>query len=369
MIVNVTHARGAINDGKLPLAGRSVLATKKNWPRYADPTLGRLIEKGKSHNTLEVWQEVAREIESFVRSHRNWPQVSAQGDYWVSDGYLLAKEFDLALAKFPNKPGVNTLRPNKREYLDTMYKQTTFKIEVVKFFRVKRYAEEEVKGKEVVSLGSNYALTDYGLKNIERLPNACEVVLDQRRHELGVRIIDHLMVDYGFVKLQVFHNTVFCYLASPDYYLEAWHLNATRTPNFILSTLTRTENIIRKEDGLPQLGVGTSRGEDYLYSLVRRWFAGEDVLRHTRFGWLCNQHLDVYVPSIRTAIEYQGEQHEESIEHWGGIEGLKKRQELDERKRLLCAENSIRLLYVYPVYDERELKDLLLPKEEPPSEC
>ncbi|MBK8172840.1 MAG: hypothetical protein IPK60_21230 [Sandaracinaceae bacterium] len=45
--------------------------------------------------------------------------------------------------------------------------------------------------------------------------------------------------------------------------------------------------------------------------------------------------LDVWVPELRLGIEYQGEQHYEAIKHWGGGEGLAKRQSND-RKAGLC---------------------------------
>ena len=47
---------------------------------------------------------------------------------------------------------------------------------------------------------------------------------------------------------------------------------------------------------------------------------------------------------MRIGIEYQGEQHYKVVEHFGGKEGFKKRQELDNRKRQLCGENKIKLI-------------------------
>lgn len=44
----------------------------------------------------------------------------------------------------------------------------------------------------------------------------------------------------------------------------------------------------------------------------------------------------MWVPELRLGIEYQGEQHYEAIKHWGGDEGLAKRQSNDRKKRALC---------------------------------
>ena len=69
-----------------------------------------------------------------------------------------------------------------------------------------------------------------------------------------------------------------------------------------------------------------------------------DTLYQYRPDWLGRQSLDLYVPSLRTAIEYQGVQHYIPVEFFGGKEALAQRQELDQTKRQLCEENRVRLI-------------------------
>ena len=69
-----------------------------------------------------------------------------------------------------------------------------------------------------------------------------------------------------------------------------------------------------------------------------------DTLYQYRPDWLGRQSLDLYIPSLRTAIEYQGIQHYRSIEFFGGEEALLARQELDQLKRQRCEENEVRLI-------------------------
>ncbi|MBQ9592455.1 MAG: hypothetical protein IJR36_01100 [Lachnospiraceae bacterium] len=69
-----------------------------------------------------------------------------------------------------------------------------------------------------------------------------------------------------------------------------------------------------------------------------------DTLYQYRPEWLGRQSLDLYVPGLRTAVEYQGIQHYRAVEFFGGEEALAQRQALDERKRALCEENSVRLI-------------------------
>ena len=69
-----------------------------------------------------------------------------------------------------------------------------------------------------------------------------------------------------------------------------------------------------------------------------------DTLYQYRPAWLGRQSLDLYIPSLSTAIEYQGIQHFHPVAFFGGEEALQARQELDEQKRKLCGDNDVRLI-------------------------
>ena len=72
-----------------------------------------------------------------------------------------------------------------------------------------------------------------------------------------------------------------------------------------------------------------------------------------RFKWLGRQSLDFYLPDYNVSIECQGRQHFFPVEHFGGDKGLKNTLERDKRKKKLCEENGIKLLYFgkTPKYD------------------
>lgn len=69
-----------------------------------------------------------------------------------------------------------------------------------------------------------------------------------------------------------------------------------------------------------------------------------DTLFQHHPQWLGRQSLDVYIPSLKTAIEYQGIQHYDPVSFFGGEDGLLSRQELDRKKKVLCEENGVRLI-------------------------
>ena len=86
-----------------------------------------------------------------------------------------------------------------------------------------------------------------------------------------------------------------------------------------------------------------------------------DTLYQYRPDWLGRQSLDLYIPSIRTAVEYQGIQHYLPVVFFGGEEALEQRQELDRQKRQLCEENKVRLIeWAYTIDPtDRNIKEML----------
>ena len=79
-----------------------------------------------------------------------------------------------------------------------------------------------------------------------------------------------------------------------------------------------------------------------LFHTVRRLYP--DTLYQYRPDWLGRQSLDLYIPSLRTAIEYQGIQHYLPVEFFGGEEALSQRRDLDRVKKELCTANSVQLI-------------------------
>ena len=100
----------------------------------------------------------------------------------------------------------------------------------------------------------------------------------------------------------------------------------------------------RVETGLPARGEGWV-SEVHLVRCVEAALPDTEIVRQARPAWLdARQSLDILIPSLEIAIEYQGEQHYVALGHWGGESGLAARRELDERKRDACLRAGIRLI-------------------------
>ena len=84
----------------------------------------------------------------------------------------------------------------------------------------------------------------------------------------------------------------------------------------------------------------------------------EEILKYKKFKWLKNKlplSLDIYIPSKKIAIEYQGIQHFKPIGIFGGNEAFEKQIKNDEIKINKCKENGIKLLHF--TYNSNDCKN------------
>lgn len=123
----------------------------------------------------------------------------------------------------------------------------------------------------------------------------------------------------------------------------------------IKRVIREAENIYREEKDLPRVGEGWV-SETELYYKIKEAFPNEKIVHHGKPSWLGLQHLDIYFPEKNVAIEYQGLQHNQPVDFFGGEESFKKNQERDQHKKDLCKKNNCALLYVYPEYDFENIK-------------
>lgn len=117
------------------------------------------------------------------------------------------------------------------------------------------------------------------------------------------------------------------------------------------------ENIVREHFGKKRIGEKWTT-ETFLYTIIQDIYGCDDVLFHFRPRWLDHLELDIYIPHLKLAFEYQGIQHYKPIKHWGGEEGLEKRRLNDVKKKKLCEEHGVILIY-FTYQDKITYNDVL----------
>lgn len=106
--------------------------------------------------------------------------------------------------------------------------------------------------------------------------------------------------------------------------------------------LALAEDAFRRDRSIPEIGASGWTSELALLDLFREIWPNA---KHQWRPWfLGRQSIDIYIPEINLAVEYQGQQHYEPVALFGGEEGFQNVQLRDERKRLLLDAHSVRLL-------------------------
>lgn len=79
--------------------------------------------------------------------------------------------------------------------------------------------------------------------------------------------------------------------------------------------------------------------------------------RQKRFKWLGRQSLDFYLPKYNIAIECQGRQHFGEVPDFKGAETYEIIKQRDNKKKILCEKNGVKLFYYN--YNDKERKEKL----------
>ena len=84
------------------------------------------------------------------------------------------------------------------------------------------------------------------------------------------------------------------------------------------------------------------KSERQVYALAKYLYPDAKYQYHC--DWLGLQSLDVFIPSLDIAIEYQGIQHYEAVPFFGGENGFTDVQNRDKKKKKLCADHGVKLI-------------------------
>jgi hypothetical protein len=111
--------------------------------------------------------------------------------------------------------------------------------------------------------------------------------------------------------------------------------------SFFASNMIEADNSFRRDRGIPEIGRGWV-SEVALLDLIRTIWPS--ATHQWRPWFLGMQSIDIHVPELDLAVEYQGRQHYEPIALFGGKEGFILTRARDEKKKALLKSNNVRLL-------------------------
>lgn len=96
--------------------------------------------------------------------------------------------------------------------------------------------------------------------------------------------------------------------------------------------------------GCPKCHEEHNINETILFDVIREHY-GDEVVSQYKTDWLSGQTIDIYIPSKKIGIEYQGIQHFKPIRYFGGNKKYEYTVEKDKEKFEKCKNNEVKLFY------------------------
>lgn len=315
---SIAAAVGIIS--RLPMVRRA-------WSFYDSPDIGAKSDRTK-------WSDAGEKLLALIPGQAQREAVTL--GMWASDAFVGAGQFDRAIETLGQNP------MGARASLQTS-NRLALRLEV----------GDDVTAGDVVSLFGP-KVTKFGRENLDAIALHIGVQLDQRRKQGSGRLVEQWAADaYEFEGgYSLFLGLHPLRIIKPPRGLSFALSPSAET--FCVAAIRAAENAWRGERKIPHVGEGWI-AETRLFYELKVALDHHEVLHHASPPWLGRQHLDIYIPDLHTAIEYQGEQHDRAVEFFGGISAFELTKERDARKARLCDNNGIRLLYARAGYKLNEL--------------
>jgi hypothetical protein len=319
-------------------------------------------------------KDINRLLERFDNINKGYSEYKKIKGYlmgWTSDAYLYLQNYDKAWETGKGK------RLNICDIIN---------------FRAK-CSDTSIDGQDLISLlQSDNGLTPFGTRHLAQIVSLATTSLRKFHIEHGKNFIEHFcdefdfscLTESDFVRLKEFYSNekdfffwkkiyerdekarypyIYAHFLFSGVPVNIPCLECKAVPYIVTvalineakKILRECENIVREEKHLPKVGEGWISETELFHRLCEE-FPNEKIVHHGRPNWLSPQHIDIYFPVKNIGIEYQGAQHQNPVEYFGGKEAFLKQQKLDAKKKLLCEKHKCRLIYFYEESNFEDIK-------------
>lgn len=190
----------------------------------------------------------------------------------------------------------------------------------------------------------------------EQCREVIEILKERLKFATGVKLAEFLRHQY-MIPMQREYRKCISYLSEYNtkqtlqrLIEEGYNLGMDDTNHWLLSEIGKRErkklheelDLIYEDLLITQDLPKQWKSEFELYKLVKKHY--EDARFQYSPDWLSPQRYDIFIPSLNIAIEYQGIQHFQSVDFFGGEEGYRHRIALDEKKRIKSKNNGVKVV-------------------------
>jgi len=317
----------------------------------------------------------------FAKSRQAYPSDYAPGQdsltWWRSDAYVYLKDYEKAWQ----------LRTSVRRGMLEHWEQRFMDILKIRA----KCADTSIDGASLLSW-TRFGLTKFGIENRKEVGELLSEYLNEFQESHGKNFLEYscsqcdlsnpdeinpeLLIKFGIVADMEDYKSLSAvceqhgqdawkpwqlqlFVGPYTFYEDDEHPIPCHVPYALKEQvgdlIRHCENRLREMRDLPRVGEGWI-SEAELFQKLRESFPEEQIIRHARPDWLAPQHLDIYLPVRKVGIEYQGKQHYEPVEYFGGAAAHEELKKRDERKRKLCEEHGCKLIYVSEGYQLENVK-------------
>ncbi len=288
----------------------------------------KVIEKLKVVNKFNPYKDIVRKITDVRLGYHHHASVEIKDflDEW--DLYYL------------EKPSIHKALNNKANF--TLQEQKGFSTP------------------EFLFLFPKVNLTKFGFDHLYDVIDELDILINKKENEINQTLLYHFSLKYKSKNSRYLLDN---HQIIPDKSLkEYWLFYDMSKFSKLIYELTRdAENTVRERSNIPKVNEGWIN-ETKLYYKIKNYFQDVKVIHHARIDFLGRQHLDIFIPNLKVGIEYQGLQHDEPVDFFGGKESFEQTRIRDANKYRLCKEHGIRIVYVREGYQIEKVLDEIISK-------
>lgn len=112
--------------------------------------------------------------------------------------------------------------------------------------------------------------------------------------------------------------------------------------NTYIKSIRKKRTVIHSEMIANGVAGNRWKNEQIAFTIIKEIYP--DAIYQYKSSWLGQQSLDIYIPSIKVGIEYQGVQHFLPVDIFGAEKGLDETKSRDKKKKEKCYANGVHLI-------------------------
>jgi hypothetical protein len=359
---------------------RIIPTTHLNGISCNDCKIEKMYKGEKEYKKITSDWVITKDLKLTLSSYNDWKGKFSVSERWSNyesfvDFLIGIGESEMALMEWRILQDEESYWNRNYTYRDSAIKR------LIDFEHILK--RPVITGKDIFHIAlKGSQLTAFGKRNVNEVFNSLDIMLNE---SFKLSFFEQFFEGYNFNQTQILKPYEFSFYEKYflpnhtkdwDYWkndregvLEFAHLSGSKGNlvfqkcgecklDFVYHSIRKeASRLLREAENNYRVSMGAKKvgeawiSETELYYKIKKRLPKYEVIQHGRPNWLGRQHLDIWIPELMVAVEYQGKQHDKPIEFFGGVEAFEKGLKRDKLKNKKCLENKVNLIEVREGYD------------------